>query len=119
MLQATGAEHLTGVPASTHTPLLVSESRSRLLNDGWHREVPWCPIRICREDIDLPDHIAMSAETTLSAGIDPAAWFMPIPAVRAGLTGVVLILQHHTYPFGLRFVRNIGADVAMAPSADF
>src|SRR5262249_47722736 len=47
------------------------------------------------------------------------AWFMPIPAVRAGLTGVVLILQHHTYPFGLRFVRNIGADVAMAPSADF
>jgi hypothetical protein len=61
----------------------------------------------------------MSAETTLSAGIDPAAWFMPMPTVGAGLTGVVLILQHYMYSFGLSFVHDIGADVAMAPSADF
>src|SRR5262245_54468309 len=119
VLQATDVRHLAGVPAATHTPLLGAESRSTLLDGGWHREVTRCARRVSRKDIDLADHIAVSAETTLPTGIDPAAWFVPMPAVRAGLTGVVLILKHHSDAFSLGFVLDIGPDFAVAPSTDF
>jgi len=61
----------------------------------------------------------MSAETTLSAGIDPAAWFVPTAALWTGLAGVVLVLQHQPYPFGLGLVLDIDTDFAMIPLADF
>ena len=67
----------------------------------------------------MPDHIAMSAETTLPAGIDPAAWFVPMAALGAGLARVVLVLQDQSYPFCLGFVRDIGPDFAVIPLADF
>src|SRR5207244_13189096 len=80
---------------------------------------PRCAIDMGGKDIDLPDHIAMSAETTLPAGIDPAAWFVPMAALWASLARVVLVLQHHPDAFGLGFVLDIGTDFAVAPSADF
>src|SRR5712691_2729465 len=118
-LQATGVRPLAGVPASTHTPLAPERSRSTILHGGWHGQFPWCPTRIGGKDIDLPYHIAMAAETTLPTGIDPAAWFMPMAALWASLTGIVLVLQHQPYPVGLSLVLDIGADFAVMPLANF
>jgi len=61
----------------------------------------------------------MSAETTLYAGIDSTVWFVPAAALWTGLAGVVLVLQHQPYPFGLSLVLDIGTDFAMIPLADF
>ncbi len=66
----------------------------------------------------MPHHVAMSAETTLPAGIDSAAWFVPTAALWAGLAGVVFILQHELHPFSLGFVLNKGTDFPVAPPAD-
>src|SRR6266702_3706743 len=118
-LQATGVRPLAGVPASTHTPLAPERSRSTILHGGWHGQFPWCPTRIGGKDIDLPHHIAMAAETTLPTGIDPAVWFMPMAALWASLTGIVLVLQHQPYPVGLSLVLDIGADFAVMPLANF
>src|SRR3989442_1352622 len=89
-LQATGAWHLAGVPASTHNPQVV---RDTMLHGWGNRDLARLAIQMGGEDIHLPNHIAVSAETTLPTGIDPAAWFMPMAAVGAGLAGVVLVLE--------------------------
>ena len=93
--------------------------RHTMLHHGRDRELPRRAVEIGRKDIDLSHDIAVSAETTLSAAIDSAAWFVPIAAVGTGLAGVVLILKHHSDAFCLGFVLDICADFAMAPSADF
>src|SRR5262249_37578791 len=108
-------EGLAGVPASTHKPQVV---RHTILPDWRRRDLPWLTMRIEGKDNDFADHITVSAETTLPAGIDSAAWFVPMPAVWAGLTGVVFILKHLPYPFSLRLVRDIGPDFAMTPLAN-
>ena len=90
---------LAGVPASTHNPHLV---RDTMLHRVGHGEFPRCPTHISGKDINLTYHMAMSAETTLPTGIDPAAWFVPTAARGAGLGGVVLILEHQPYPFSGR-----------------
>ena len=113
LLQAT-ALWLAGVPASTQNPQIV---RDTMLYHGGNGEFPRYAVEVCRKDVDLTDHIAVSAETTRPTGIDPAAWFVPMSAVWTGLAGVMLVLQHHPYAFRARFVRDIGADFAVIPLA--
>ena len=67
------------------------------------------------EEVDCPDHITVSAETTLPAGIDPAAWFVPTAALWTGLTRIVLFDQDHGHAFGLGLVGEIVSQLAMAP----
>src|SRR5712692_4687027 len=115
VLQAT-VLRLASVLASTHKPQIM---RHTMLHDCWCGNLSWCAMQIGGKNIDLPNHIPVSAETTLPTGIDPAAWFVPMPALWTGLTGVVLILKYDCYALGLGFVRNKGTDFAMTPSADF
>ncbi len=49
-------------------------------------DMPWRTVLLHRQDIDRTHAIAVPAETTLPAGGDPAAWFVPTPALRARLT---------------------------------
>src|SRR5690349_10394365 len=59
---------------------------------------------VSRQDIDLPHHVSMRAETTPPAGVPPAAWFVPLGAVGTGLSRVVLVDQRHGHAFRFRLV---------------
>jgi hypothetical protein len=68
-----------------------------------------------REDVDLPHHIAMRAETTPTAGIVLAAWFVPLGAVGTGLGRIVCVNQFYCYALSVRLVGDILADLAVVP----
>ena len=115
MIQATDSIYcLASALAFTQNPHLV---RDTILDGGWCWNLSRDAKRMRRQDIDLPYHIAVPAETTLPAGIDPAAWFMPMTATRTCLAGVVLVLQDDGNAFRLRFVLHKGTHLAMVPLA--
>src|SRR6266511_5008882 len=103
---------LAGVPASTHEPQVV---RHTMLDDGRSRQEAHLSGCVPRQDVDLPHHVAVRAETTLPAGIHPAAWFVPLPAIWTGLGRVVLIDQLDGDPFRFRLKGDVLADLAVVP----
>lgn len=103
---------LAGVPAATHNPQVV---RDTMLDLGRRAQPAGLPGLVPRQDVDLPYHIAVRAETTPTAGIVPAAWFVSASTIWTGLGRVVLIDQLHRDAFGLGLVGDELAKVAVVP----
>ena len=103
---------LAGVPASTHEPQVVRHTMLDLTRSAQSARLPGL---VPRQDVDLPHHITVRAETTPPTGIPPAAWFVPLGAVGTGLARVMLVDQHDGNALCFRLVGDVLADLAVVP----
>src|SRR5262249_12634034 len=105
---------LARVRASTHNPQVV---RDTILDHGRRGDLAGFPVLVDRQDVDLSHHVAMRLKPTGRAMVGSPPGLVAVLTLRAGLAGVMLVLQLDRGTFGLGLVRDVLADLAVIPLA--